>query len=89
MIVEELRGIGISKLQCWSCRNSPIIDKEQTMGFITDDVRQRLEQSALKHEQRHPEHRMTLTIFTQDIATETKQELPIVGEMRLRFQSQR
>ena len=89
MKYEVIRGISMSRVQCWTCRNAPILDKENTLGAVSDEIRARLESTGIKHEQRHPSHRVTLTLYIQDLPKEeTKSELPIVRDMRDRFKAQ-
>ena len=86
MQIEEIRGISPSYVQCWSCRNSPILDKESTLGTVSQEVRTRLEACGENHIRRHPNHRVNITYYTQDLPVEeVKTELPIVREMRARL----
>ena len=86
MQIEEARGISTSYVQCWSCRNSPILDKEATLGTVSAEVEARLTAKGTDHESRHPGHRVSLFLFNQDLLVgEIKSELPIVRELRARF----
>lgn len=89
MLIDTKRGISVSRVQCWSCRNSPILDKEDTLGTVSDEVKARLENKGIDHEKRHPGHRITLTLYIQDLPEgETKSELPLQRQMRERFIAQ-
>lgn len=70
MKIEEVRGISPSTVQCWSCRNSPILDKEATLGTVSDAVRARLESVGENHERRHPHHRVDITFYSQELPVE-------------------
>lgn len=86
MKIEEVRGISPSYVQCWSCRNAPILDKEATLGTVSAEVEARLTAKGTDHESRHPGHRVSLFLFIQDLPVEeVKSELPIVREMRAKF----
>lgn len=83
MKITEIRGISPSTVQCWTCRNAPILDKEATLGTVTQEVRTRLEACGTRHESRHPSHRVDITYYTQDLPVEeTSSELPIVRDMQ-------
>lgn len=90
MKVQEIRGISPSTVQCWSCRNAPIIDKEATLGVVPQEVRTRLEATATNHEARHRGHRIDVTYYTQELPVEeVSSELPIVRDLQALLDSVR
>ncbi len=66
---------------------TPAVFKKIHLHYIVSgDVKARLENTALRHEERHPKHRVTLTLYIQDLPEgETKSELPIQRQMREKF----
>lgn len=90
MKIEEIRGISPSYVQCWTCRNSPILDKEATLGDVSVEVEARLTAKGTDHESRHPGHRVNLFLYRQNLETETaSSELPIARDMMERLLSGR
>lgn len=65
-----------SYVQCVDCMRVLKPRGDKNSPLIT-----RLESTATRHEQLHPQHRVTLFIKSE--------ELPIVAEMRTRFESQK
>lgn len=86
MQIEEVRGISPSTVQCWSCRNSPILDKEATLGTVSAEVEARLTSVGTNHESRHPSHRVTLTLVRQE---PVEAEIPLIRDMRARLERNR
>ena len=90
MKITEIRGISPSTVQCWTCRNAPILDKEATLGTVSNEVRTRLEACGTRHESRHPNHRVDITYYTQELPVEeVTSELPIQRDMRNLLESLR
>jgi len=83
MKITEIRGINPSTVQCWTCRNAPIIDREATLGTVSQEVRTRLEACGENHVRRHPSHRVDITYYTQELPVEeTSVELPIIRDIQ-------
>ena len=63
-------------VQCFSCRNCPILP---TVGTVDVDIQSRLQSTADKHERLHSGHQ--ITIFNA--------QLPIVRDMQERLEANR
>lgn len=85
MKIEEVRGISPSTVQCWSCRNSPILDKEATLGTVSESVKARLESVGENHERRHPHHRVSITFYSQELPFEETSTEVIVARSILKI----
>ena len=68
MRFENVTGVSGNYVQCFDCKNAPILP---TRGDLTVDIQVRLQSTAEHHEQRHKGHDVVVYVKTES-------SLPIV-----------